>query len=274
MTCRKVPEYNGRAGKQRLAAQTPSGPVFAPFRTEAECNEACREGACCEGATCTVKPQCQCQGTGKTFKGVGTTCADGACECKCGCLSAGGVSPDHIYATLSGGTAWDGTYVLDRLSSGIAATESSCFQSVGLNYAAFGSQAFWGTTVGSRCCCTYAMTFPKTTECSVLAPVYDDIPWFADNSVGGFIFISPLGSWITLPYRPRTENGRTCCFSIMGSTLNGSGLPGLSFSGGYCSVNWSVFVGGNDAYGRVNAESLTGGLCPSYGTLPSVRFHV
>ena len=76
MTCRKVAEYNGRAGKQRLAGQTSSGPVFAPFRTEAECNQACREGACCEGTTCTVKPQCQCQGPGKVFKGVGTTCTD------------------------------------------------------------------------------------------------------------------------------------------------------------------------------------------------------
>jgi hypothetical protein len=85
MTCRKVAEYNGRAGKQRLVGQTPSGPVFAPFRTEADCLNACKEGACCEGTTCTVKPQCQCQGAGKTFKGVGTTCitSDILC-CKAG----------------------------------------------------------------------------------------------------------------------------------------------------------------------------------------------
>jgi hypothetical protein len=30
------------------------------YKTEAECNQACKEGACCEGTTCTVKPQCQC----------------------------------------------------------------------------------------------------------------------------------------------------------------------------------------------------------------------
>ena len=53
------------------------------YTTEADCNQACKEGACCEGTTCTVKPQCQCQGTGKTFKGVGTTCADGTGFC-CG----------------------------------------------------------------------------------------------------------------------------------------------------------------------------------------------
>jgi len=33
------------------------------YKTEAECNQACKEGACCQGTTCTVKPQCQCQCT-------------------------------------------------------------------------------------------------------------------------------------------------------------------------------------------------------------------
>jgi hypothetical protein len=36
-------------------------------KTEAECNQACKEGACCEGTTCSVKPQCQCK------------CASGSC---------------------------------------------------------------------------------------------------------------------------------------------------------------------------------------------------
>jgi hypothetical protein len=53
------------------------------YRTQAECLQACKEGACCEGTTCSVKPQCQCQGAGKTFKGVGTTCVDVSCGC-CG----------------------------------------------------------------------------------------------------------------------------------------------------------------------------------------------
>lgn len=30
------------------------------YATEAECLEACKEGACCNGTTCSVKPQCQC----------------------------------------------------------------------------------------------------------------------------------------------------------------------------------------------------------------------
>lgn len=47
-----------------------------PFATEAECLQACKEGACCNGTTCSVKPQCQCDAAaGEVFKGVGTTCA-------------------------------------------------------------------------------------------------------------------------------------------------------------------------------------------------------
>jgi hypothetical protein len=51
-----------------------------------DCLQACKEGACCEGTTCSVKPQCQCQGAGKTFKGVGTTCSPNPCG-YCGCNS-------------------------------------------------------------------------------------------------------------------------------------------------------------------------------------------
>jgi hypothetical protein len=54
------------------------------YATEAECNQACKEGACCEGTTCTVKPQCQCQGAGQVFKGVGTVCTPNPCG-YCGC---------------------------------------------------------------------------------------------------------------------------------------------------------------------------------------------
>ena len=54
------------------------------YKNEAECNQACGDGACCEGTTCSVKPQCQCQGAGKVFKGVGTVCSSGTCNiCSC-----------------------------------------------------------------------------------------------------------------------------------------------------------------------------------------------
>lgn len=50
------------------------------YATQAECSQACQEGACCEGTTCSIKPQCQCQGAGKTFSGVGTTCDESPCN--------------------------------------------------------------------------------------------------------------------------------------------------------------------------------------------------
>jgi len=68
MTCRQ---------QQTYAGQTPFSGSHA---TEAECLAACQEGACCEGTTCSVKPQCQCQGTGKVFKGVGTVCSPNPCD--------------------------------------------------------------------------------------------------------------------------------------------------------------------------------------------------
>jgi len=73
MTCRQVSTYGGLIGEGAS-----SGVGYA---TEADCLNACKEGACCYGTTCSVKPQCQCQGAGQTFKGVGTTCNGSRCPC-------------------------------------------------------------------------------------------------------------------------------------------------------------------------------------------------
>ena len=88
MTCLQIPVYFGVPAKSGSHA------------TEAECNQACQEGACCEGTTCTVKPQCQCQGTGQSFKGVGTTCAPNPCG-RCGCTT-GIVNATAITLSISG----------------------------------------------------------------------------------------------------------------------------------------------------------------------------
>jgi len=75
------------------------------YRTEAECNQACQEGACCEGTSCSVKPQCQCQGADKTFKGVGTTCLTNPC-CPGANVGIGrcntGLQPATIYLRFEG----------------------------------------------------------------------------------------------------------------------------------------------------------------------------
>lgn len=86
MPCRQASTYNGVSG----SGQSGGG----GYATEADCLNACKEGACCDGTTCSVKPQCQCQGTGKTFKGVGTTCAPNPCDCTGACC---GPAPNAFY---------------------------------------------------------------------------------------------------------------------------------------------------------------------------------
>lgn len=141
MPCRQItgaspPSYLANAGPLRSGAS---------HKTEAECLQACKEGACCEGTTCSVKPQCQCQGTGKTFKGVGTVCAPNPCYCCCkngallyntnqqSCESNGGewgaciqsTMPSSIPVTLNlqdeGDNKWsriNGTYTLVKQEGG------------------------------------------------------------------------------------------------------------------------------------------------------------
>lgn len=82
------------------------------YATEADCLNACKEGACCTGTTCSVKPQCQCQGTGQTFKGIGTVCTGTSCcgsasGCLCYCTANGGSVPQYLNITIS--AEWTGS---------------------------------------------------------------------------------------------------------------------------------------------------------------------
>jgi hypothetical protein len=72
------------------------------YTTEAECLNACKQGACCDGTTCTVKPQCQCQcNRGSccgpdtvTLSGItGPTCRGGT---RAECDARGGVWRDCV----------------------------------------------------------------------------------------------------------------------------------------------------------------------------------
>jgi hypothetical protein len=67
------------------------------YTTEADCLNACKEGACCEGTTCTVKPQCQCQCTTGRCCGpdlvevrTGEFYSAWRAETKAACLARGG----------------------------------------------------------------------------------------------------------------------------------------------------------------------------------------
>jgi hypothetical protein len=66
-----------------------------PFATEADCLNACKEGACCEGTTCTVKPQCQCVPSGvccgpDTVDVSGTSAPRCRSESESQCIQRGG----------------------------------------------------------------------------------------------------------------------------------------------------------------------------------------
>jgi hypothetical protein len=88
---------------RQTATPTSDELAVGSFATEADCLNACKEGACCEGTTCSVQPACQCQGAGKTFKGVGTVCSPNPCFpdfCKTSCSP----DPEHpwfLYMTIS-----------------------------------------------------------------------------------------------------------------------------------------------------------------------------
>jgi len=73
MPCREVSVFGGVAASS------------GPFATEPECLQACKEGACCNGTTCSVKPQCQCNAAaGEVFRGIGTVCSPNPCPCTLG----------------------------------------------------------------------------------------------------------------------------------------------------------------------------------------------
>jgi len=72
-----------------------------PFATEADCLNACKEGACCNGTTCSVKPQCQCDAAaGEVFKGIGTVCSPNPCLI-CGCAENDDF-PSEVLVEFSG----------------------------------------------------------------------------------------------------------------------------------------------------------------------------
>ena len=146
MTCRKSPTFGSIEGSGK-----PSGGGYA---TEAECLQACKEGACCEGTTCSVKPQCQCQGTGKVFRGVGTTCEPNLCNVPCctgqnifceeitatACVAIGGVV-QSLPCSQSARACCLYYYSTRPLQKG------TCCRNVPV----FGSGGLSGTVVGYRC---------------------------------------------------------------------------------------------------------------------------
>lgn len=123
------------------------------FATEAECLEACKEGACCNGTTCSVKPQCQCNAAaGEVFKGVGTVCSPNPCG-DCPCPDGSRVMlPDAIELTFAVGslTPAPGRFALsgpeDSHPPGAAAAATAAISEVLLTLA---KSALWDYSVNN-----------------------------------------------------------------------------------------------------------------------------
>ena len=265
MPCRQVSTYNGTTGSGKTGG--------GGHATEADCLQACREGACCEGTTCTVKPQCQCQGTGKVFKGVGTTCEGNPCACYC---DGGSPVPESIYAVLSGGTLWDQVVILNRLPGGASASWSSGMDAAGFNASFFSAiGTWWESKSFSNCRTFYAMLSGQATECPTasLSSRFTTSP-VKDNSIGGYILLaidnSGYGNCMTvLPTKVVTQNGNQCCWGLAGDSVS-YGVTSFGVCSAGFSVSWS------QGYGAI-ISGVGGfqpiGVCTQKPDGPSVRLH-
>ena len=243
------------------------------YRTEADCLQACREGACCEGTTCSVKPQCQCQGAGKVFKGVGTTCSPNPCECYC---ESGSPFPESIYAVLSGGTLWDRVVILNRLPGANSQSWSAGMDAAGFNppfWQRIGT--WWEGKKFSNCSTFYALLGTEASECPTASlNSRFPVPPVKDNAVGGCILlaIDEYGAGncsVWLPTKVVPYNGNQCCWGLASDSI---GIGVTSFN--VCDPAFSVSY--NAGYGAV-VSGVGGfqpvGVCTQKPDGPNVRLH-
>lgn len=61
----------------RFGVSSSDAAALQTYRTQEECLNACKEGACCEGSGCTVKPKCRCKCASNSCCGPDTTLVNG-----------------------------------------------------------------------------------------------------------------------------------------------------------------------------------------------------
>lgn len=184
MTCRKVSTFEGRSGSGK-----PGGGGYA---TEAACLEACQEGACCDTSgstpTCSVTPQCQCQGTGKTFKGIGTTCDPNPCTV-CVCRVAYQDASNVFKPNATG----------ELVSVDAAASRTMLPETVTVSYfsnlTTFSPPpaAFTGTYVLTRVSCSYLWS------ATITADGYEWTMYFGKTPPSSSYSIDEPGIWVSRP---------------------------------------------------------------------------
>lgn len=239
MPCQKSSTFSAPFSGQARSVQATSG----PFATEAECNQACREGACCEGTTCTVKPACQCQCTTGRCCGPDTTTAGGTTwktcrnETKAQCDARGGVFQCGVSCTTgvigdaAGSTA--GSVCLN--GTGDVANAGPVFKGV-------------GTTCATGVCCTpftngcsppfvgnVALSFPQTITASVSVDAGATWPFGPQPLSGAYAmdYAAPQTSNECAQYsRVSTVQGKFVDVrsSWFFTSVNGVATPAMSFT--------------------------------------------
>lgn len=171
------------------------------YATEAECLQACKEGACCEGTTCSVKPACQCVCQSGSCCGPDTATVDG----RTGNVCRGGSKAE---CDQRGGTWICGIGCPFEEKSNIALCSSAMLSNPNL-------PVFKGvgtTCAGNPCCCPNVATVPVTI--SNFESYYE------------FPRLSPNGTW-TL-----SHDSGTCDSWSYSQTLQSYSCPNASTVGG------------------------------------------
>jgi hypothetical protein len=230
----------------------PSGVTSAgrtSYATESDCLDACKEGACCEGTTCSVKPQCQCQGTGQTFKGVGTTCTPSPCNlCDLGSIAivTQGTAAGFYASSFASFPCADASYSVSVDGSGSLAKNNGFLNSLVCSVS------------GSTPRCAYVGGYSTTSGASVEMIVV----FF---TVGADVRFS-----VRVQIRTTSDAARAACSgnSAVCAYESCSGTIG-TYAGGVLSVDWrSVAPLAISGGGSYSFAARGGSISVSFNPLP------
>ena len=150
-----------------------------PHATEEDCLNACKEGACCNGTTCAIRPKCECDAFGYTFKGFGTKCSPNPCQDLCLCSNP--ATQNCTFTASIGGL----TLVQSCNSAATLVTAQDLIDQPGVYGlgASCSSPAFYGR---------YA-SFRRVSDCPAALPETGTISGDIAGAGSNIGLVSPLG---------------------------------------------------------------------------------
>lgn len=244
MPCRPVATYSGKTGSGK-----PGG--GGGYATEADCLNACKEGACCEGTTCSVKPQCQCVCTTGSCCGPDTTVgSDGVMWPRCReetqaeCAARGGMWRCNVLCPKP----------TDEKQSSVP---QICTTLTGLNEPTFNGV---GTTCeGNPCgCCCVDGTPTSITEqaCSAAGGSWKTYP--CDKTTPATVLLTLSLTGYNLPASGGVRQYDFSCIKSSytlnrGKNWNGQ-LPGYSLATPEAAMGFMLSTSGSFASGYSNVS--------------------